>query len=130
MQLTGLFIYPVKSLRGISLPSAQVDELGLVGDRRFMVVDENGRFLSQRTLPRMALIATALSADTLTLSANGHRSMAVAVGPQTRCARPPERSQRAQQVCASTIQTRSVSIWKSEGLIADDCGDDAAEWLS
>src|SRR5690349_4877782 len=42
MQLTGLFTYPVKSLRGCAVHEAQVDELGLVGDRRFLVVDEAG----------------------------------------------------------------------------------------
>ena len=54
MHLSGIFIYPVKSLRGTAAESAAVDVLGLVGDRRFMVVDDDGLFLTQRTLPRMA----------------------------------------------------------------------------
>ena len=60
MHLSGIYLYPVKSLRGFSVPSAEVDALGLVGDRRFLVVDEAGKFLTQRTLPRMALVATAI----------------------------------------------------------------------
>ena len=114
MQLSGLFIYPVKSLRGIALTEATVDALGLEGDRRFMLVDANGRFLTQRTLPRMALIATALSADVLTLSAAGAGSCEVA---------------RHSPRDASAAR-RNVSVWKSEGLLADDCGDAPAKWLS
>ena len=67
MHLSGLFIYPVKSLRGISVRSAMVDALGLIGDRRFLVVDERGRFLTQRVLPRMALIETELTETHLIL---------------------------------------------------------------
>jgi uncharacterized protein YcbX len=109
--LTGLFLYPVKALRGIAVPSAEVDALGLVGDRRFLVVDETGRFLTQRTVPRMALIDTALDADTLTLSADGAGRIGVPL------ASDPGAS------------LRTVSVWKSEGLQAEDCGDAVARWL-
>ena len=112
MHLTGLFIYPVKSLRGFPVNSASVDALGLVGDRRFMLVDETGRFLTQRTLPRMALVTTALDGTHLTLSAIGAGSVRVAL------------------VSDRTRPLRTVSIWKSEGLQAEDCGDEAAGFLS
>ena len=111
MKLSGLFLYPVKSLRGFAVDSARLDDLGLVGDRRFLVIDESGKFLTQRALPRMALIATALAADTLTLSAAGAGSVSVPRAPQ------PE------------APLRSVSVWKSQGLLAEDCGDEAARWL-
>lgn len=111
MHLSGLFIYPVKSLRACAVASAAVDALGLVGDRRFLVVDEAGRFLTQRTLPRMARVAAALSDDTLTLSAEGAGALRV-----PRAANP-------------SAPLRSVAVWKSEGLQAEDCGDDAARWL-
>jgi uncharacterized protein len=110
--LAGIFIYPVKSLRGCSLPTAEVDDLGLIDDRRFMVVDESGRFLTQRALPRMALITTALTAGRLTLSADVGGSIAIPTKPDER----------------PTL--RSVSVWKSEGLLVHDCGDEAAGWLS
>ena len=76
MHLSGLFIHPVKSLRGCAVTTADVDVLGLVGDRRFMVVDENGRFLTQRTLPRMALVETSLDATLLT-TCTGSRKTAL-----------------------------------------------------
>jgi len=55
--LSGLFIYPVKSLGGISLPSATLTPLGLQHDRRWLIVDERNRFLTQREHAEMALLA-------------------------------------------------------------------------
>ncbi|GJM60259.1 MOSC domain-containing protein [Persicobacter diffluens] len=52
--LTGIYIYPIKSLAGISLNKSKVEEEGLQFDRRWMLVDENGKFLSQRTMGKMA----------------------------------------------------------------------------
>ena len=69
--LTGLYVYPLKSARGISLERARVDARGLEHDRRWMVVDEHGGFVSQRTHSRLALVGTALDGATLRLSAPG-----------------------------------------------------------
>jgi uncharacterized protein YcbX len=55
--LTGLFIYPVKSLGGISLPAAELTPQGLRHDRRWLIVDERNRFLTQREHAEMALLA-------------------------------------------------------------------------
>ncbi len=60
LTITGLFIYPIKSLAGISLHTAQVSDRGLEFDRRWMLIDENQVFLSQRTCPEMALLRPAL----------------------------------------------------------------------
>lgn len=54
MEISQLFIYPIKSLGGISLSSSLVEERGLQYDRRWMLVDENNVFMSQRTRPLMA----------------------------------------------------------------------------
>lgn len=56
MQLTDIYIYPVKSLAGLRVASAKVDIKGLEKDRRWMLVDPNGVFLTQRNDPAMALI--------------------------------------------------------------------------
>ena len=53
--LSEIWIYPVKSLGGVRVPSAAVSEKGLQYDRRWMLIDEEGKFLTQRALPRMAL---------------------------------------------------------------------------
>jgi uncharacterized protein YcbX len=55
-----LHVYPLKGAAGFSPRSWSVDERGLRHDRRFMVVDEDGVFISQRTNPRMALIGAAI----------------------------------------------------------------------
>ena len=54
--LTEIFIYPVKSLGGISLQTAEVEERGLKYDRRYLLVDESGIFMTQRDFPQMALL--------------------------------------------------------------------------
>lgn len=55
--LSGIFIYPVKSLGGISLPAADLTPRGLRYDRRWLIVDERNRFLTQRQHAEMALLA-------------------------------------------------------------------------
>ena len=56
MKVSAIYIYPIKSCRGISVPSADVETRGLAEDRRFMLIDAKGRFVTQREHPRMALI--------------------------------------------------------------------------
>ena len=68
VRLTSLHIYPVKGLRGTDLGAAEVEPCGLAGDRRWMVVDERGQFLTQRQLPAMARFDAVLSEETLRLS--------------------------------------------------------------
>jgi len=69
--LSELFIYPIKSCAGISLKSAELCATGLRHDRRWMLVDETGEFMSQRAHPRMALISTHLSDELLIVGAPG-----------------------------------------------------------
>lgn len=71
MLLGNLYRYPVKSCRGENLSSMSVVERGLAFDRHWMLVNEQGRFLSQRELPRMALITPTLTDSGLLLHAPG-----------------------------------------------------------
>lgn len=66
--VSGLFIYPVKSLAGVSLKESKVTPEGLEGDRQWMIVDGNGKFVTQRQLPAMATIQTQYSEGELLLS--------------------------------------------------------------
>ncbi|RNI31043.1 MOSC domain-containing protein [Rufibacter latericius] len=66
--LSEIYIYPIKSLGGISLTSAQVQERGLQYDRRWMLIDDSGIFLTQRKIADMALLQVALSPDGLVVS--------------------------------------------------------------
>jgi uncharacterized protein YcbX len=67
--LSGLRVYPIKSAGGISLEAWEVDGRGLRHDRRWMLVDEAGRFMSQRRSPRMALIGVGIEPDHLVVDA-------------------------------------------------------------
>lgn len=110
IRLSGLFIYPVKGCRGLTVTDARMDELGIIGDRRFMIVDADGKFLTQRTLPRMALIETEITAEALVLNAPGRNPLRV---PLT----------------ANNATLRTVQVWSITGLTAEDCGGEAARWL-
>jgi len=68
MHISGLFIYPIKSCRGIALDFAEVHDIGLEHDRRFMVVDAANRFLTQRDCPAMARISVSQTATGWALS--------------------------------------------------------------
>ena len=60
LRISQLFVYPIKSLRGISLSSSMVTDRGLQYDRRWMLVDENNSFLTLREYPKMTLLKVEL----------------------------------------------------------------------
>ncbi|MEO8017168.1 MAG: MOSC N-terminal beta barrel domain-containing protein [Pseudomonadota bacterium] len=104
-----IFIYPVKSCRGIALESAPLEPTGFANDRHWMLVRPNGRFVTQRELPRLALITTQVSADGLALSAAGMPPLATSHDLQG--------------------EVRAVTVWKFDGR-GIDCGEEAAAWCS
>lgn len=67
LTLSGLYVYPVKSFGGIALTESVVQPRGLQYDRRWMLVDEQGRFVSQREHAALALLGTALEPPFLTI---------------------------------------------------------------
>lgn len=79
--LSGIAIYPVKSLAGISANSWPVTEKGFQYDRKWMIIDNDRQFLSQRKLPKMALIKTALTDKTLILSAPDMEDLPLPLAP-------------------------------------------------
>lgn len=110
--VSGLFIHPIKSCRAQSIQSAAFDHFGFVDDRRWLVVDDSGRFLTQRTEPRLALI-------TAELSENRHRL----------CLTAPGSKRHEVALDASAAPTTEVVIWH-DTVAACDLGDDAAWWLT
>lgn len=112
LRVSGLFRYPLKSGAGEALDRASLDGLGVVGDRRWMVVDaESGRFLTQRLLPQMTqLLARWQGGEHLLLAAPGM--------PDLRVALPGE-----------DAELRGVTIWR-DSLRVPDAGEPAANWLS
>ena len=66
-----MYVYPIKSCGGVALESAALSATGLRHDRRWMLVDETGGFLSQRAYPRMALISVRFGPEHLVVGAPG-----------------------------------------------------------
>ncbi len=104
-----IYTYPLKSAAGMSLQAAAVQDLGLSGDRRWMLVDPSGRFVTGRALPRMVLLRAEAVADGLLLSrSDGSCIIATAV-------------QRADKLF--------VSVWK-DTVAAVPVQPEADAWLS
>lgn len=110
-RVTGLVVYPFKSARGVPVSAWRVDEAGLIDDRRWMVVDEEGAFVSQRTHPGMALLDVRLDDDAVEVVAPG-------MGPLRLDRAPRDPTGHA-----------SVRVWFSDRY-AVDIGDTAARWMS
>ncbi|MEO0349957.1 MAG: MOSC N-terminal beta barrel domain-containing protein [Cyanobacteria bacterium P01_A01_bin.15] len=110
--LSGLATYPIKSAGGMGLSQSQVTARGLLHDRRWMVCDRNGKFLTQRKFPKMALIQVAVGDSSLRLSiANG-------VVPALELPAVP-----------AAAETVTVDVW-GDRCCAWSMGDAAAQWLS
>jgi uncharacterized protein YcbX len=112
LTLSHIFIYPIKSLGGISLQSAKVEERGLQYDRRWLLVDKNGTFLTQREHPQMALLQVSIKDDKLEIA---HKIKNIS----------------ALQISITTDKTNSiaVNIW-DDVVIAKNVSRDADLWFS
>ena len=111
MVLRSLHIYPIKSTHRIAQVRATVNPWGLSGDRRWMIVDEHGRFLTQRELPRLALIqAVPYDDGSLLLTASGHRYQTISL--------PGERTDIIE-----------VLVWK-DLVPAQKAPEEASTWLT
>lgn len=69
--LSAIHVYPIKSCAPLTLASATVEDRGFAGDRRWMIVDANARFVTGREQPRLTLIRALPDGDGWALSAPG-----------------------------------------------------------
>jgi len=67
-KVSEIIYYPVKSLGAISAPEIQLDRFGIQNDRRFMLVDQDAKFVSQRKHPKLSLVSTNLRSDGVVIS--------------------------------------------------------------
>jgi uncharacterized protein YcbX len=115
--LTELNLYPIKACGGISLREATLTRAGLmhehVYDREWMVVDENGVFITQRHYPRMALISPRIKSETLELRAPGMLRLEIPLDLPDPDSAP----------------TREVEVWGTK-VKAYDCDETTAAWFS
>lgn len=77
MKIDALYVYPIKSCHGIAVDAANVNARGLEHDRRWMVTDPAGAFLTIRTLPEMTLVHVAIGERGLTVTRDGHAPLAL-----------------------------------------------------
>jgi uncharacterized protein len=108
--LSQLYIYPIKALKGIAVDAAMVEERGLQYDRRWMLIDDNNRFISQREAPQLATVAVKLRSDGLEISSNGGSPLLVPF------------------VCDGE-GSEPVTIWAST-VPAEIVGEEASNWFS
>ena len=69
--ISALYVYPVKACRGVRVASSRVVARGFEHDRRYMIVDGAGRFISQREVPELSLVSTAFAHGGIVLSRDG-----------------------------------------------------------
>ncbi|MBK8304189.1 MAG: MOSC domain-containing protein [Chloracidobacterium sp.] len=113
MHISEINIYPIKSLKGISLNSALIEERGLQYDRRWMLTTRDGMFFTQREFPKMATIAVAVESGQLKVDSEGHGVMNVPFEPDM-----GERGRVTvwNSVCDAEIYNGQVSEWFSDVL--------------
>jgi uncharacterized protein YcbX len=109
ISISALHVYPVKSCAGITLPRARLTATGFEHDREWMIVRDNGRFVTQREEPRLALITPSFDAQVLILRAPGMEALSISY----------EREGMPAQ----------VKVW-NDACAAFDVGPDAAAWVS
>ncbi|MHA7131027.1 MOSC domain-containing protein [Algoriphagus namhaensis] len=112
LTIQALYIYPIKSLGGISLHEARVEERGFQYDRRWMLVDQNGLFMSQRKHPQMALLQVALGTEGLLVSDRGEMKDPLVI-----------------PFDAQEEKFLQVIIWDDE-VLAQRVGDHFDQWFS
>ena len=109
LRIASLHLYPVKSCAGVSLDESLLIETGFEFDRAWMLVDAGGVFVSQRELPRMALVQPTLKVHEMVLRAPGMLALHISLDAVEKPVR--------------------VRVWDDE-VAAFDMGDLAAQWFS
>ncbi|KAJ2808269.1 hypothetical protein H4R20_000952 [Coemansia guatemalensis] len=113
--VSALYTYPVKSCQGVSMDSSPVTETGLAYDRKWMIVNaKSGRFVTQRQVPRLALVRVSINAPWLELSAPSMSSvLKLPLRPKDTELGPPTK----------------VRVWYDD-VVGRCCGEEASLWLT
>lgn len=110
MRVSSLWIHPVKSCRAIAVDRAELDETGFRHDRRWMIVDSSGRFVTQRERPDLATVSVTVWGDHVALQCEGHSPLALPFDP------------------GAHAPTRPVVVW-DDTVEARGASPDASRWL-
>ncbi len=110
MNISELYIYPIKSCKGFNVPTVHLDPYGIVGDRRMMIVDTEGVVFTQRDYHNLCFVEPAIDENNLSLRAPG---MSELIFPSSSFEDQPVR----------------VKVWE-DTFMALDCGKVTSEWFS
>ena len=110
IRLASIHIYPMKAARGVDLDESRVEPWGLAGDRRWLLVDGDGRFVSQREEPSLARVVVTCGPDCIRVSSDGRTSLVIAEP-------------------TATAALLKVRVWSST-LLAAAAGPAADAWFS
>ncbi len=113
MKILEINIYPIKSLGGISLPQATVEMRGLENDRRWMLVDEKNKFLTQREIPKMAALKVGINELNLTVTDLTGESREIPLVPS---GNEMARVKIWSSFCRAQVYDETVNRWFSEAL--------------
>ena len=92
LKLEELYLYPIKSCKGIKVSELTITERGAEFDRHWMLVDTNGKFITQRQFPKMSLIQTSIEYNGLMISFGNHEY----------------------KIKSSSNEEKQIQVWKSE----------------
>ncbi len=112
MRVSEINIYPIKSLGGVELNDSIIEPRGLALDRRWMLVDQDGSFLTQRAFPQMATLGVSIGSDGLHVTANGE---SIAVPFETSSYNEIDVSVW-QSRCSAQVYDDSINRWFSQAL--------------
>ncbi|MEH6452149.1 MAG: MOSC N-terminal beta barrel domain-containing protein [Psychromonas sp.] len=108
--LTDIYIYPIKSVKAINLPASLVEEKGLKFDRRYMLIDQNGEFITGRNYPQLTQINVQFSRQKLIVNAPNMETLTI-------------------DPALFTEQTKIATVW-SDKVNAQHCNPQYDQWFS
>ncbi len=114
-KLTQINIFPVKSLPGISLKESKVEERGLAYDRRWMLIDENNSFITQRLFPQMIFIDVKINNGKLVFT-HYQKNLTALYVDIDKTPSPEVEVKIWDDVCVANMYNQKINEWFSEAL--------------
>lgn len=114
MTVKELYVYPIKSCKGIRLNKATLDDFGFEHDRQWVIVNEKNEFIHQRKYPKLAVVEPSISSEYLTVTAPGKPALKIPL---------------KHDADYTDDEVRKVSVWGQENPGIDE-GEEAANWFS
>ncbi|KAL8262269.1 hypothetical protein R6Q59_026318 [Mikania micrantha] len=117
-----IFIYPIKSCKGISVSKAPLSPTGFVWDRHWVVINSKGRGCTQRVEPRLALVQVELPMEAFSLGWEPNKASHLVV-------RAPGMAELKVSLSKPCLRSDGVTVWEWSGSALDE-GDEAAKWFT